>query len=131
MSGNTSLSAGRVQSVALKLICDRESEIEKFIKTEYWSIWAVFNTEKNESFKAKLFGMDGKDIKMQPKPVMSDEEWQEFLAQYISLSDEKITTEVYNRISSTSVYYKQLATGSFQKAENEAKANYDAGAKII
>jgi DNA topoisomerase I len=100
MSGNTSLSAGRVQSVALKLICDRESEIEKFIKTEYWSIWAIFNTEKNESFKAKLFSIEGKDIKLQQKPVMSDEEWQEFLAQYIALSNETITTDIYEKIKS-------------------------------
>ncbi|MEJ2617074.1 MAG: toprim domain-containing protein, partial [Ignavibacteriaceae bacterium] len=38
ISGSSSLSAGRVQSVALKLICDREEEINKFITTEYWSI---------------------------------------------------------------------------------------------
>jgi DNA topoisomerase-1 len=98
MSGNTSLSAGRVQSVALKLICDRESEINKFIKTEYWSLWAVFSTEKGEAFKAKLFSIDGKDIKLQHKPVMTDEEWQEFLSQYIALTNEKITTEFYDRI---------------------------------
>ncbi|MDR3625692.1 MAG: DNA topoisomerase, partial [Ignavibacteriaceae bacterium] len=98
MSGNTSLSAGRVQSVAVKIICDRETEIEKFIKTEYWSIWAVFSTEKGETFKAKLFSVEGKDIKLQQKPVMSDADWQEFLSQYIALSDEKITTDFYDRI---------------------------------
>jgi DNA topoisomerase-1 len=98
MSGNTSLSAGRVQSVAVKIICDRETEIEKFIKTEYWSIWAVFSTDKGEVFKAKLFSVDGKDIKLQQKPVMSDADWQEFLSQYIALSDEKITTDFYDRI---------------------------------
>ena len=98
MSGNTSLSAGRVQSVALKLICDRESEIDKFIKTEYWSIWAVFTTVKGESFKAKLFSINGKDIKLQHKPVMSDAEWQQFVSEYVALSDETITTDYYNKI---------------------------------
>jgi DNA topoisomerase-1 len=98
MSGNTSLSAGRVQSVALKLICDRESEIDKFIKTEYWSIWAVFTTVNGESFKAKLFSINGKDIKLQHKPVMSDGEWQQFLCEYVALSDENITTDYYNKI---------------------------------
>jgi DNA topoisomerase-1 len=100
LSGNNSLSAGRVQSVALKLICDRESEIDKFIKIEYWSIWAVFNTEKGESFKAKLFSIGGKDIKLQHNPVMSDEEWGQFLTQYVALSNEKITSEYYDRINS-------------------------------
>src|SRR3989337_1780961 len=81
MSGSTSLSAGRVQSVALKLICDRESEIEKFIVTEYWSIWAVFSvknplnkTDKDEIFKAKLFSVEGKDLKIQPKPIMTEDD---------------------------------------------------------
>ncbi|MGD1006739.1 MAG: type I DNA topoisomerase [Ignavibacteriaceae bacterium] len=104
MSGNTALSAGRVQSVALKLICDRESEIEKFIKIEYWSIWAVFSTEKGEPFKAKLFSIGGKDISLQQKPVMSDEEWREFLSQYIALSNEKITAEFYNRVKAIEHY---------------------------
>ncbi len=79
MSGSTSLSAGRVQSVALKIICDREEEIDKFIATEYWSIWAIFKTDKNETFKAKLFSIDGKDIKIPPKPVMTEDDWKEFL----------------------------------------------------
>jgi len=51
----SSLSAGRVQSVALRLICEREEEISKFIVTEYWSINAIFTTEKGEELKAKLF----------------------------------------------------------------------------
>ncbi len=98
MSGSNSLSAGRVQSVALKLICDRESEIDKFIPTEYWSIWAIFETDKKEIFKAKLFSISGKDIKIQPKPVMTDEDWNEFLKSNIALKDEKITTELFNKI---------------------------------
>ncbi|MCL5029138.1 MAG: type I DNA topoisomerase [Bacteroidetes bacterium] len=98
ISGNSSLSAGRVQSVALKLICDREAEIEKFITTEYWSIWAVFETEKHEIFKAKLFSIEGKDIKIQPKPVMTDEDWKEFFEKNINLSDEGTATKYYDQI---------------------------------
>ncbi len=98
LSGNNSISAGRVQSVALKLICDREAEIEKFITTEYWSIWAVFETDKHETFKAKLFSIEGKDIKIQPKPVMTDDDWKEFFEHNINLSDEKTVTEFYNQI---------------------------------
>lgn len=48
------LSAGRVQSVALRLICEREDEIEKFVPIEYWSITADLETESKEKFSAKL-----------------------------------------------------------------------------
>ncbi|MHB1687520.1 MAG: type I DNA topoisomerase [Ignavibacteriaceae bacterium] len=98
MSGSTALSAGRVQSVALKLICDREFEIEKFVTTEYWSIWAIFKTDKGETFKAKLFSVNGKDIRIQPKPVMSEDEWKEFLQDNITISDEAKATEYFNQI---------------------------------
>jgi len=54
-----SRSAGRVQSVALRLVCDRESEIEKFKPQEYWSIGARLN-EKGKSFEARLYSVDGK-----------------------------------------------------------------------
>lgn len=58
------LSAGRVQSVATRLICEREEEIRAFVPVEYWSIEAVYKTEKNESFKAKLTQIDGKDAEL-------------------------------------------------------------------
>ena len=49
-----SKSAGRVQSVALKLICEREIEIEKFNIEEYWSISSIFSTAKEEKFSSRL-----------------------------------------------------------------------------
>ena len=49
-----SRSAGRVQSVALRLICERESEIEKFVTKEFWSILANFSNTTNERFSGKL-----------------------------------------------------------------------------
>ncbi|WP_371345908.1 type I DNA topoisomerase [Ancylobacter sp. IITR112] len=55
-------SAGRVQSVALRLVCDREREIETFVKREYWSIAAQLATPRQESFEARLVGADGKKI---------------------------------------------------------------------
>ncbi len=55
-------SAGRVQSVALRLVCDRELEIEKFIAKEYWSIAATLATPRGESFEARLVGADGEKI---------------------------------------------------------------------
>jgi DNA topoisomerase-1 len=55
-------SAGRVQSVALRLVCDRELEIEKFVAREYWSLVATLATPRGETFEARLVGADGKRI---------------------------------------------------------------------
>ncbi|MFS8038430.1 type I DNA topoisomerase [Xanthobacter sp. AM11] len=55
-------SAGRVQSVALRLVCDREREIETFVAKEYWSIVARLATPRAEEFEARLSGADGKKI---------------------------------------------------------------------
>ncbi len=52
-------SAGRVQSVALRLVCDRELEIEKFVKREYWSLVAHLLTRDKAPFTARLVGADG------------------------------------------------------------------------
>lgn len=52
-------SAGRVQSVALRLICDREREIETFVKKEYWSVEGKFKTDEGKVFSSKLFSFDG------------------------------------------------------------------------
>ena len=55
-------SAGRVQSVALRLVCDRELEIEKFVPREYWSLLATLATPRGEEFEARLVGADGQKI---------------------------------------------------------------------
>lgn len=59
------LSAGRVQSVAVKLIVDREEEIEKFIPQEYWNIYAILiEPNSNKKFEAKFYGKDGKKLEI-------------------------------------------------------------------
>src|SRR6266436_6443140 len=55
-------SAGRVQSVALRLVADRELEIEKFVAREYWSLVATLATPRSETFEARLVGADGRRI---------------------------------------------------------------------
>jgi DNA topoisomerase-1 len=55
-------SAGRVQSVALRLVCDRELEIERFVPREFWSLIATLATPRNETFEARLVGADGQKI---------------------------------------------------------------------
>ena len=55
-------SAGRVQSVALRLVCDRESEIERFVSEEYWNISALLKTPRGDEFEARLVSADGKRL---------------------------------------------------------------------
>ena len=57
-----SRSAGRVQSVALRLICEREAEIEIFKPEEYWSIETLMTTKEGKSFTSRLSALDGKKI---------------------------------------------------------------------
>ena len=57
-----SRSAGRVQSVALRLICEREAEIETFRPEEYWTIDAVFRTKERKNFSARLTHLDGEKL---------------------------------------------------------------------
>lgn len=64
------LSAGRVQSVTLRLICEREEEILKFKEDEYWLISALLNKTEDEEikpFEAKLFSVDSKKITIRNK----------------------------------------------------------------
>jgi len=68
------LSAGRVQSVALRLICEREAEINRFQIQEYWSIAADFVTPGKESFRAKLIRLEGE------KPEISNQDQTETIA---------------------------------------------------
>jgi DNA topoisomerase-1 len=57
------LSAGRVQSVALRMVVEREREIERFIKTEYWSISANLRAQLPPAFDARLFKIDAQTVK--------------------------------------------------------------------
>jgi DNA topoisomerase-1 len=58
-----SRSAGRVQSVALRLICQREMEIERFKAVEYWTVDASVTTPRNDTLTARLVSLDGKKLK--------------------------------------------------------------------
>src|ERR1700749_3443958 len=57
-----SRSAGRVQSVALRLICEREDEIQAFKPEEYWTIAALMATASSQTFPARLHALDGKTL---------------------------------------------------------------------
>ena len=61
------LSAGRVQSVAVRLIVDREREIEGFKPEEYWNLDAVLSADRSRRFTAHFWGIDGKKVALQNK----------------------------------------------------------------
>ena len=67
------LSAGRVQSVAVKLIVDRENEIRNFIPEEYWNIYVTLLDQKSKKeFEAKFYGKDGKKIDLHKKEEIDE-----------------------------------------------------------
>jgi len=70
------LSAGRVQSVALKLVCDREREIERFVPEEYWNLFARLAGAQPPEFEAKLLKKSGEPLKIvneeQSKAIVAD-----------------------------------------------------------
>ena len=92
------LSAGRVQSVAVKLIVDREEEIDKFIPEEYWNINAKLsklNTKKKQEFEARLTGKNGKKIELHNKEevdaILADLEKAKYIVEDVKKGEKKRT----------------------------------------
>src|SRR5499427_4899541 len=87
------LSAGRVQSVALKLICDREREIEKFVPVEYWHVFARLAGPKPPEFEARLVKKGGEAIKVvnedQSKGVLADLEGASWTVSSVTTKERK------------------------------------------
>ena len=88
------LSAGRVQSVAVKLIVDRENEIIAFIPEEYWNIYATLSKNK-EKFIAKFYGKDGKKIELhkeeEVKEILRNIENAKYIVQDVKKGEKKRT----------------------------------------
>ena len=90
------LSAGRVQSLAVKLIVDREQEIEDFIPEEYWNIYASLKDEKSKKiFEAKYYGKNGKkqDIhsKEEVEKILKDIENAKYIVNEVKKGERKRT----------------------------------------
>ena len=67
------LSAGRVQSVAVSIICDREQEINDFVPEEYWNITAKLKVQgSRKPLEAKFYGMDGKKLDVHDEKTAND-----------------------------------------------------------
>ena len=99
------LSAGRVQSAALKIICDRENEIKAFIPKEYWNITANF--KKGKKFAAKLTEYKGKKI-----AIGSKDEAEQVLA---ALEKGSYTVEQINRRQRSRKPFAPFTTSSLQQ----------------
>lgn len=86
------LSAGRVQSVALRLIVEREEEIQQFKPEEYWKIKAIFN-ENGETFEAQFYGKDGKKIDLkneqEMKAILKQLQGDEFIVASVQRKERK------------------------------------------
>ena len=90
------LSAGRVQSVAVKLIVDRENEIRNFVPEEYWNIYATLLDEKSKKeFEAKFYGKDGKKIDLHKKEevdeILANIENGKYIVTNVKLGEKKRT----------------------------------------
>ena len=90
------LSAGRVQSVAVKMIVDREEEIEQFIPEEYWNLYATLLDEKSEkSFVSKLYGKNNKKLEIHSKEeidnILKDLKGAKYIVEEIKKSQKKRT----------------------------------------
>jgi len=90
------LSAGRVQSVAVKLVVDREEEIEKFIPEEYWNIYASLRTNKSKkTFDAKFYGKGNKKIDLHSKEevdkILKDLENAKYIVDEVKKGEKKKT----------------------------------------
>ncbi len=90
------LSAGRVQSVAVKLICDRENEIENFVPIEYWNITAILSEEKTKKeFESKLIGKNKEKIEIHSKEevdsILKELEEAKFIVEDVTTGEKKRT----------------------------------------
>nr|MDH3093047.1 DNA topoisomerase [Bacillus velezensis] len=121
------LSAGRVQSVALRLIIDREKEINDFKPEEYWTITGSFLKGK-ETFEAGFFGKSGKKL-----PLKSEEDVKAILAQLKGnkYTVDKVTKKERKRNPALPFTTSTLQRGGRQEAEFQSEENDDDRSAII
>ncbi len=101
------LSAGRVQSVALKLVVDREREIEAFIPVEYWNINSILQSKKSESpFHAFLYSVNGKKVEKEAAEGKD----------YYLIPDEKTAHDVVSKLQNAT--YKVESVEKKEKRRN-------------
>ena len=90
------LSAGRVQSVAARLVCDREEEIEKFIPDKYWTVTALLHKKKStRTFEAKFYGRMDQKIELkneeQVREILKQLEGKDYIVHRVKYGEKKKT----------------------------------------
>lgn len=98
MKDNQYLSAGRVQSVALRIICEREEEINKFTPVDYFNIYATFVGDISKPLNTKLYSVDGKEIKILPEPKDKFKDFDKFVEKYFPIYTQEIADNLINDI---------------------------------
>jgi len=123
------LSAGRVQSVALRIICERENEVLAFKPVEYWEIEAEFETMKGRSFPAKLFKINDAKPEL-PNQETAEQTVEDLKRQRYVVADVKTGTKTRNPLPPfiTSTLQQEAATKlgfAPQKTMRIAQALYE------
>lgn len=102
------LSAGRVQSVAVRLLCEREDEIEAFTPKEYWSISVIFRDDRKRKLEASLYQISGE------KPEIGDEKSAQRIAKDIRKGEYKVAEVKKTQIKNSP--YPPFITSTLQQA---------------
>ena len=108
-----SKSAGRVQSVALKIIAEREHEVELFKPEEYWTIKCIFQNDRNEQINAKLNLLDGKKIEKFSFKNKNESDRAKSKLENLVFSIKNIESKPYKKKSLRTISNIHLATGCF------------------
>ncbi|MCL2688734.1 MAG: type I DNA topoisomerase [Chitinispirillia bacterium] len=120
------LSAGRVQSVALRLICEREDEIKVFVQREYWSIHGIFD-HNGSRFSAKLLSVDGRKA-TDDNPLLPDEaSVKQALARFVN---EKFSVTDVQRTQKSRKPYPPFITSTLQQ-EAAKKLSFSAAKTMM
>lgn len=110
------LSAGRVQSVALRLICEREEEINSFVSTEFWSIIGEFQTHSTVPFYAKLVKIDGKELIVPSKENLAEIQHKKTQDQFYYIASEQEAN-----LYAEDIRNQQFTIADFQKKDVKRK----------
>ena len=115
------LSGGRVQSVALRLICDREGEIREFIPEEYWTLGAKLKDADGKGFEAKFYG------KGETKTELANEAETNEVLDGLKGKDFAVTDvkQAADRKARCPLYHKYHAAGGEQAPEHGNTENHD------
>lgn len=109
--GNRNLSAGRVQSVALRMVCEREEEIEAFVPQEYWSIHTIMDKDSKQ-FEAELSKINGKSVDKNIK----NKEQADKIVEYLSASSTEFNVDKVTKKTTKRKPTAPFITSTMQRA---------------